>query len=83
MLAAVAYNSVAHSVCEIQMGQKIHNPQPVDLMLESRITFLLHHVGQDVLSYVAERSVPKIMAHSDCPGKLVIQPHGPADSRGD
>ena len=83
MLAAVADNAVAHSICEVQMGEEVHHTEAVDLMLERRKALLDHEVGEDVLADVSERSVTQIMTYSDCPCQLVVESHGSADGRCD
>ena len=82
MLSAVADDSVSDGICEIQVREEIHNAQAVDLMLE-RLEALLHHeIRKDMLADMAERSMPEVMAHSDGPGHLIVEPHCPADCGG-
>ena len=70
----MAYNTVAHGICEIKpfavIGKEVDDAERIDLMLELAEPTLLGHLRYYPLSDMSERSMPEIMPHSDGPCKL-------------
>ncbi len=81
----MADDAVPHSVGEVEpgpvIGQFVHHPQGVDLVVEPAV--VLKQVLEHFPAAMSERGVPQIVAEGDGLGQIHIQPECPADSRGD
>ena len=79
----MAHYSIPYSIGKIKaisiIGEKIHYPQGVDLMLKGRKTTILAKLADYPFPSVTKWSMAKVMAHAHGPGKLSVQTQGTAD----